>query len=856
MSFIVGLLIFLMGLALGAGGIWLVSLGGSWYYVIAGLGMMISGVLLMRRHRAGAWVYWLVLLGTVGWSAWESGLDYWRWVPRLGLILALGIVVALIAPWLRNGPSVRKSWSLAAGFVVVFVAAFALAFVPYYVTRGGPVPDAPVAGSTVPVASTDSGFVQPADRAADQDWAAYGGSQKATRYSPLTQITADNVAQLQQAWVYRTGDLPKQRWGVENTPLKIGDSLYTCTPHNIIISLDARTGKERWRYDPHVADQAIPYTAACRGVAYYVVPPQGSTAPSVDASASSDGPDASAESSAAPAANEAGRQPAASSTDTTTAASDSDTPPPAMAAACATRIIEGTLDGRLIAVDAVTGKPCMGFGDNGQVDITQGMGETPPGYVAINAPPVIVRGVIVTGHQVLDGQKRTEPSGVIEGFDAVTGKLRWGWDMTHPDWTGAPPDGQTWTRGTPNMWTAAAGDEQLGYVYLPMGNSTPDYWSTGRSPEEDDYATSLVAIDVNTGKPVWHFQTTHIDVWDYDLGSQPTLVDFPTDHGKVPAVILPSKQGEIYVLNRQTGKPLFPVEERPVPGGGVEPDRRSKTQPFSTYATLRKPDLTARDMWGITPFDQLACRIQFRAASYKGIYTPPEVKQHSIEYPSYNGGSDWGSIAIDPDRGVLVANYNDMPNYVKLVPRATADKLGWKPRDEGADDGSAEGAGDPQAGTPYAVNVNAGWRLPVTGLLCKQPPYGGIRAIDLKTGKTLWDRPFGTGRENGPFGIASHLPIPIGTPNNGGSVVTAGGLIFISAATDDMIRAIDIKSGKTLWQAPLPAGGQANPMVYSIDGREYLVIVAGGHHFMETPAGDYVIAYALPETVSQKMATP
>jgi quinoprotein glucose dehydrogenase len=270
-------------------------------------------------------------------------------------------------------------------------------------------------------------------------------------------------------------------------------------------------------------------------------------------------------------------------------------------------------------------------------------------------------------------------------------------------------------------------------------------------------------------------------------------------------------------------------------------------QLFSLYHTLRQPDLTEHDMWGMTPIDQMICRIQFRKASYHGIYTPPVTAGHSIEYPGYNGGSDWGSMAIDPLRGVIVANYNDMPNYVQLIPRAVADRLGWAPREDtrGAI-GGAEGAGDPQKGAPYAVNVNAGWRLPGTGLLCKEPPYGGIRAIELKSGRTLWDRPFGTARRNGPFGIPSMLPFSIGTPNNGGAVITASGLIFIAAATDNLIRAIDLRTGETLWHDVLPAGGQATPMTYEANGRQYLVIMAGGHHFMETPIGDAVIAYALP----------
>lgn len=318
----------------------------------------------------------------------------------------------------------------------------------------------------------------------------------------------------------------------------------------------------------------------------------------------------------------------------------------------------------------------------------------------------------------------------------------------------------------------------------------------------------------------------------------------------MPALVLPSKQGDIYILDRRTGRPLFPVQERPVPQGGVEPDQRSPTQPFSAYHTLAFPNLTERDMWGMSPIDQMVCRIQFRRAAYEGPYTPPVSDRRSVQYPGYNGGTDWGGVAVDPVLGVIVANYNDMPNYVRLVPRAEADRMGWAPRSEarGGDmGGGAEGAGDPQWGSPYAVDVNAGWRLPFTGLLCKEPPYGGIRAIELSTGRTLWDRPLGTARRNGPWGIPSMLPFNIGTPNNGGAVVTAGGVVFVAAATDDLIRAIDIRTGETLWQDALPAGGQAGAMTYEANGRQYVVIMAGGHHFMETPGGDALIAYALPQ---------
>ncbi len=444
-----GGVIALLGAVLLAGGVWLAALGGSWYYAPAGAAMLISGVLLFRGRNAGAW--WFAGVGVVSllWTWWESGSDYWRWVPRLSLIVGLALVLSLLLPKLHRPVSRTVSRSLAGALAVVFVVAFVLAFMPHGVTEA----DSALAHAAGLVggmvnrsasASVAASGVQPANAPADGDWAAYGRSQAGQRYSPLQQINRDNVAQLQQAWLFHTGDLPSKRWGAETTPLKVGDSLYLCTARNQVIALDAASGKQRWRNDPKVKDEAIPYTAACRGVSYYELP---------------------------------------AATDTAAATA---TP---SAALCRTRVIEGTLDGRLIALDARSGTPCPDFGNNGQVDITVGMGETPPGYVSINSPPAIVRGVVVTGHQVLDGQKRYEPSGVIEGFDAVTGKLRWAWDMTHPEWNGAPPPAQSWTRGTPNMWTTAAADEQLGYVYLPMGNSTADYWSSSRTPQENRYAT-------------------------------------------------------------------------------------------------------------------------------------------------------------------------------------------------------------------------------------------------------------------------------------------------------------------------------------------------------------------------------
>lgn len=628
------------------------------------------------------------------------------------------------------------------------------------------------------------------------DWVAYGRTVEATRYSPLDAINTENVGQLTRAWVYRSEDMPPEsvdgKWAPENTPLKVGTALYLCTPRNIMISLDAASGRERWRYDPNVTIDNIPYSASCRGVSFYEQP---------------------------------------------------DAPEEAL---CKRRIIGGTLDARLIAVDADTGQLCPDFGDSGQVDLLQGMGESVPGFVAVTSPPTIVRGVAVVGHQVLDGQKEDAPSGVIRGYDVVTGELAWAWDMGRPGKTGRPQGDEVYTRGTPNAWTIFAGDEQLGMVYVPMGNSSVDYWAGNRRDFENRFSTALVALDATTGEVRWEFQTVHKDLWDYDLGSQPTLLDFPTGDGETtPAVILPTKQGDIFVFDRATGEPLTEVVERPVPQSELPNENAAPTQPFSIgMPTLAKPELTGRDTWGLTPLDQLWCRIQFHRASYEGRYTPPTVERPFIQYPGYNGGNDWGSGSLDPERGIFVANYNNIPMYDQLIHRDEANKKGMVP--VGQPGGTTNsGGGVPQAGSPYAVSIKP-WRNGFTGMPCTRPPFGGIMAIDIQTREVLWDVPLGTARANGPFGIPSHLPVVIGTPNNGGSVVTAGGLIFIAAATDNQIRAIDIETGEVLWEDELPAGGQATPMTFEADGRQYLVINAGGHHFMETPIGDYFIAYSLP----------
>ena len=863
-AMILAVLVGLAGLFMLGAGLWLATLGGSWYYFVAGIGLVATAFFLFRRSMLAVWIYLLIFAGTVAWALWEVGLDGWAQVPRLvAPIVLLVLVLALI-------PALRGRYAAPRGAVAAAISGLVLlggGLGVLQLSNSGPaeaqeeaaplspvenLPDAageaepgqaPTAVEPVPAPAAGTAIDTPATpglpdadavpqdetllpelaapldapgdadaqstpsalsptgvplRAALQmpqtgaDWPAYGGTLHGTRYSPLTEITPANVDQLERAWEYNSGVMPpedapdSQRWSPENTPLKIGDDLYICTPTNVVISIDAQSGLEEWRFDPVVAPEVLSI-GACRGVAFF------------------EDPDAEAGS------------------------------------LCARRIIAGTEDGRLLALDADLGQPCPEFGLAGEVDLEDGIGDTVPGWIGVTSAPTIVRGIVVVGHNVNDNEAEDAPSGVVRGFDAVSGELAWAWDLGNPGYHEAPPEGQTYTRGTPNMWTTAAADEELGYVYLPLGNSAVDYYGSNRSELENEYATSIVAVDVTTGADVWHFQTVYRDVWDYDLGSQPALVDFPTADGTVPALLISSKQGEIFVLDRETGEPLFAPEDRPVPQGGVEPDYISPVQPFSTYHSLATDPMEERDMWGMTPLDQLWCRILFREASYDGIYTPPTTDSWYIQYPGYNGGQDWGSMAVDAERGILIANYNDVPNRNRLIPRAEAEERGISTPiyEDGV-------GGDPQIGSPYAMELDVGFRLDFTDLMCKQPPYGGLRAIDLATGETLWDQPFGSARANGPFGIPSMLPLTIGTPNNGGPVVTAGGLIFIAATTDNLIHAYDIETGEELWNDVLPAGGQATPIVMEVDGRQHLVMMAGGHTPMETPLGDAVIAWALP----------
>jgi quinoprotein glucose dehydrogenase len=626
------------------------------------------------------------------------------------------------------------------------------------------------------------------DRKADGDWLTYGNAQGGNRHSPLKQITANNVGALAPAWKFSLGKEPNgEAAPFEATPLKIGERLYVCSGYNDIIAIDAETGRQAWRFAAHANTDGI-FGQTCRGLAYYKVP----------------------------------------------AATDS---------ICAERLYTATIDSRLIAVDIATGIVCSNFGTDGAVNLLKGMSAAPAGYYHVTSPPTLVNGKLVIGGWVTDGQKTGEPSGVIRAFDAVTGKFAWAWDMGRPEKQSEPAPGETYTPGTPNSWAPISADEKLGLVFAPMGNATPDYHGGHRSPEMDKYSSAVVALDASTGKPRWHFQTTHHDLWDYDVGSQPVLIDLADGR---PALLQPTKRGEIFMLDRRTGEPIAEVTEQRVPVSNLDGERSSPTQPFSTgmpsFAGTRPSEKT---MWGITPIDQAWCRLQFRRARFEGSLTPIGVDQPTITWPGSLGGMNWGSVSVDPVSRIMIVNSSHVINYNQLLTRAQANAIGLKAIPKP----SFENIAGPvaQEGAPYAASIKP-FLSPLLAP-CTQPPYGMISAVDLNTRKPIWQKPFGTARDSGPLLLKTGLPIPMGTPNIGGSVITASGLAFIGATQEHMIRAYNIKTGKELWKGRLPAGGNATPMTYwsAKSGRQFVVIAAGGHGGILSGYSDQLVAFALPK---------
>jgi quinoprotein glucose dehydrogenase len=615
------------------------------------------------------------------------------------------------------------------------------------------------------------------------EWPHYGQSQAGLRYSPLTQITPANVGDLEIAWMYRIGGLPKIEGllmpALEATPIVADGRMFLCSSTNKVVALDPETGGELWTHDPKIKLEGQTLLT-CRGVTYFR-----------DANA-----------------------PAGS--------------------ACAARIFMGTQDARLLSLDAATGKPCAAFGPGGEIDLASGRGEFKPGEYGVSSPPVVVGRNLIIGGRVADNVRLDIPPGLIRAFDVDTGALVWSWNPVPP---GRPEKvateaGELYVSGTTNSWTVMSADTERGLVYVPTGNTSPDFFG-GLRDGLDYYSSSVVALDSATGQVVWRFQTVHHDIWDYDVPAQPVLFDLPTPAGNVPALAQPTKQGHLFVLNRVTGEPLFPIEERPVPQTAVAGEIPAPTQPFPVdEAFVLRPDwVTEDDMWGFTPWDRGKCREQFRELRHEGIFTPPSL-EGTLQLPSFMGAMNWGSAAIDEAHGVLVVNRNNVATTVRLIPR------------EDADARMAEGEFMiPALKTPYALQMEP--MLSPLGAPCNRPPWGALVAIDLKSRKRLWEVPLGTTRDLAPFPFWLEL----GVPNLGGPVITASGLVFIGAATDNFLRAFDLRSGKELWKGRLPAGPQATPMTYRArpGGRQYVVIAAGGHKYLGTTLGDTVVAFALPD---------
>jgi quinoprotein glucose dehydrogenase len=770
-------IIALLGLWMTGFGAWLAALGGSVYYVLAGIGLLVTAVLLFLRNPLALAVYAIVLVGTLIWAIWEVRFDFWQLAPRGDILAPVGIL--LILPWLTRALEPRASaisgggLALSLGLIACFVVLVVALFQNPHDTAGSLPTGNPTASVTF--------------AAAPGDWPAYAGTWAGLKWSPLSQITPANVGNLQPAWHFKTGDLKRPgdpgEFTYEMTPIKVGSLLYLCTPHDIVIALDPVTGKQIWRFDAQVNVKGTQHMS-CRGVSYY-------------------------DSAAVPGAP----------------------PQPPKAADCSGRIFVATNDARLIALDALSGRPCGDFGDKGQINLTPQYVGYQEGYYQFTSAPLVTRGLVVLAGAIYDNRSVKMPSGVVRAFDAKTGKLVWNFDPGNPGQTAPLAPGQHYSLSSPNSWSTSAADEKLGMIYIPFGMGAVDEYGAGRPPTTEKFASSIVALDTATGKLKWVYQTVHHDLWDMDVPAQPALVDLPVGGQMVPALVQTTKTGNIFVLDRRTGKPIVPVTERAVPDEAAPGDFASPSQPFSALTLMPLAKVAGKDMWGATMLDQLLCRIQFRQLRYDGPFTPPST-QGTFVYPGSFGVLDWGGMAIDPVRKVAFAN----PSYMAFVDKLTAKRP--------ADIQKAEtNRGlNPNYGARFAVYLNP--FLSELGLPCQAPPWGYVAGIDLVSAKVVWMHKNGTIQDKSPLPI----PIKMGVPSLGGPIMTASGVAFLTSTLDDYIRAYDVTTGRQLWQARLPAGGQATPMSYEgADGRQYVVAVAGGHGTLGTKPGDDVIAYALPK---------
>ncbi|WP_309085005.1 PQQ-binding-like beta-propeller repeat protein [Chelativorans sp.] len=864
----------LLGIVLAAGGVWLATLGGSLFYVLLGVLLAFSGALLMARRAIGLGLYAATILLTLAWGLWEVGFDWWALAPRGSLVLVLGVLL-LLPPMVRAmhapgrpraGYGVHSIALAAAVAAAAAVGVYSMFQEPHEISGAFP-------EDRMSVDNSVDADVPPGE------WVAYGRTSHGRRYSPLDQITPENVADLEVAWTYQTGELrdenDPEETTYEVTPLMVDDTVYICTPFSTVIALDPVTGQEKWRFDPQLRQPPTQTTQhmTCRGVSYHEASPEdlpaGNPAAAVPAGTAGATAPGEGEAPAAPGGQEAGaREPAApqagqqqtgtaaeSAAEVTTQAApvpenivtgqaEPNAPvpivereePPAtvtLSPECMNRLFVPTSDGRLITISAQTGEVCPGFGgEDGTINLWANMPNVTPGSFYSTSPPVVTETVVIVGGAVNDNSATTSPSGVIRAYDVYTGALVWNFDSKNPEATEPIAPGETYSQNAPNSWSVASYDPELGLVYLPMGNESPDQFGGNRGENTERFSSSILALRADSGEVAWVFQTVHHDIWDYDMPAQPSLVDLTIDGRPVPALVVPTKQGDIFVLNRATGEPVLPVEEQRVPQGAVEGDFTAPTQPRSAVSFRPEP-LTEADMWGATLIDQLYCRIRFHQLRYEGAFTPPST-QGTIVYPGNFGTFNWGAVAVDPNRDIMFG----MPVYlafeVRLIPRQ--DELSRVVTEEG------EPVFNENLGAPYAAEMGP-FYSPLN-LPCQQPPWGYVAGVDLTTGETVYKRVNGTVRDLAPI----PLPFEMGVPGIGGPIVTAGGVAFLSGTLDYYVRGYDLRTGEEVWRARLPAGGQATPSTYlGSDGRQYLVVVAGGHGSTGTKAGDSIIAYALPK---------
>ncbi len=777
-----------LGLFLLIGGIWLAVLGGSWYYIIAGLFFLVTAVFLRQLKSNALIVYSILVLATVIWGLWEVGSDFFALAPRLDILGVFGL-------WLLI-PAVTRGFINAKGAKVILsgTLAITIAVMVYSIfndpqeIRGTLSAQQPTTAEAVP-------------GVADADWPAYGRTQAGVRYSPLKQINESNVKDLKVAWTYHTQDFKTENDSGETTnqvtPIKIGNNMYICTTHQKLVALDPATGQEKWKFDPHIkADKTFQHLT-CRGVSYY------------DAS-NTVGFDASLQAKKS------------SSTQ------------------CPRKVILPVNDGRLVAVNADNGQPCTDFGKNGEVDLQKDMPFPYPGGYIPTSPPIVTGTTIIIAGSTTDNYSTEEPSGVIRGYDVNTGALLWVFDTGAEDPNKIPAPGQKYVQNSPNAWAPLAYDAKLDIVYVPTGVGTPDIWGGNRTELHERYANSMLALNASTGKLVWHFQTTHHDLWDMDVPAQPSLADIDVKGVKVPAIYVLTKTGNAFVLDRRNGNPIVPVTEKPVPqtvkrGPQTKGERYSPTQPFSDLNLAPQDKLTDKDMWGATMFDQMMCRVKFHQLNYDGIYTPPS-ENGTLVFPGNLGVFEWGGMSVNPDRQIAVMNPIGLPFISKLIPEDPN-------RQQTAKGAGTEQGVQPMYGVPYGVEISP--FLSAFGLPCKQPAWGYVAGVDLKTHDIAWKRRIGTIRDSLPG-----IPLPpfkMGVPMLGGSISTAGNVMFLGATQDDYIRAINVTNGDELWKGRLPAGGQATPMTYEMNGKQYVVIMAGGHGSFGTKMGDSLVAYALPD---------